>query len=577
MRVSIVILATLAGHSVASPCKPKWVVSKSKSWMSASTRLDKVLAELPTIYADGGTVPPNATATATGTVAGDEGDLSAASAGVTRNRHVSSTPGAAAASSGTPSAGADRSADASGATLTVTTTTTTITVTPTATNVAEADEASTKTDKASTEAENPKDPKMHRRGCPHRKVDPQKHVHPQVTYRTVTEVIPPATTPVVVVYKHVPCTKNNKINRRSFEGSEEEQKNLDMLSILAKSKMGEATNMRDLYDRNMEAFQAKQKALNNEKNDLKKQNSQAKSLMKEARSWDKKLHKAVREYNLKQQKWEEEMEKIEQKRIKQEKEAKKKKMKEKEKEKEKKEKKEGKEKRDESSHDLSKEEKKNEKREPYFLSKEQYEDKMYEIVRERLRKKLAKQVKEHGAAVLVFTKQDKVLKCDKPNGCKGIESIESQQGLLDFKVQKEDEETKEGEKKETKQEDTKQEKTEKAKEAELEEDEHEDKDKDEDKDEEVKLLADGDEHEQYTRISTLYMQYRRLLAEGIQKKLDPILKDDKYAGDEIKGEHEEGDEREQLRRLTNLYLDFRYMLLPKFKKQLDPILHEGNL
>jgi hypothetical protein len=73
------------------------------------------------------------------------------------------------------------------------------------------------------------------------------------------------------------------------------------------------------------------------------------------------------------------------------------------------------------------------------------------------------------------------------------------------------------------------------------------------------------------------MQYRKLLAEGIQKKLDPVLKNDKYAGNEIEGEHEKGDEKEQLRRLTNLYLDFRYMLVPKFKKQLDPILHEGNL
>jgi hypothetical protein len=559
MRVSLVILAALAGHSVAVPCKPKWVISASKSWMSASTRLDKVLAELPTIYADGGTVPPNAIATAAETVVGDDGDLSAASAGVARNRRVSSTPDAAATSSVTPSAGANRNADASDPTSTVTTTTTTITVTPSATGVAaasaaaaEADEASNKADQASAKTENPKDPKMHRRGCPHRQV-----VSP-VTYRTVTEVIPPASTPVVVVYKHVPCTKNNKMHRRSFEGSKEEQKDLDMLSILAESKMGEATNMKELHDKNMEEFEAKQEALKEEKNVLKQQNSQAKILMKEARDWEKKFHKAVREYNLKQQNWEEEMEKNERKRIKQEEKAKKGK----------------KEKRDGPSYDLSEDEKKNEKREPNSLSKEQYEDIIYEKIRERLKKNLAKHsVKEHDRHVYVITKQYKVLKCDKPHGCKGKESSEAQQGVLDSKVKKEDEETK-GE--ETKQEedcekekDAEQEKTKKVKEAEIEEEEVED--------EGVKLLADGDEHEQYVRLSTLYMQYRKLLAEGIQKKFDPVLKNDQYAGDEIEGEHEKGDEKEQLRRLTNLYLDFRYMLLPKFTKQLDPILHEGNL
>lgn len=538
MRVSLVILATLAGHSVAVPCKPKWVVSKSKSWMSASTRLDKVLAELPTIYADGGTVPPNATAIATGTVAGDEGDLSATTAGVARNRRVSSTPNAAAAtaSSGTPSAGADRSADGSDPTSTATTTTTTITVTPSASAAAEADEASTKADKVSTEEETLKDHKMHRRGCPHRKVCPHRQALPPVTYRTVTEDIPPASTPVVVVYKHVPCTKNNKMHRRSFEGSKEEQKDLDMLSMLAESKMGEAINMQELYDKGMEAFKAKETALGDEKKALKKQSSEAKSLMKEARDWDKKLHKAVREYNLKQQKWEEDMEKKEKK----EKEAKKK---EEEKKKKKKEEKGEKEKRDGSS---------------FVLSKEQYEDKIYEKIGESLKKSLAKNAKEHDRHVYVITKKYKVLKCDSAHGCKGEESSEAQQGVLDLKAKKEDEEIKGEEKKETKQEgDAEEEKTEKV--------------------EEVELLADGDEHEQYVRLSTLYMQYRKLLVEGIQKKLDPVLKNDKYAGDEIEGEHENGDEKEQLRRLTNLYLDFRYMLVPKFKKQLDPILHEGNL
>ncbi|KAH6968477.1 hypothetical protein DER45DRAFT_12781 [Fusarium avenaceum] len=553
MRVSLVILATLAGHSVAVPCKPKWVVSKSKSWMSASTRLDKVLAELPTIYADGGTVPPNSTAIATETVAGDEGDLSATTAGVARNRRVSSTPNAAAAtaSSGTPSAGADRSADGSDPTSTATTTTTTITVTPSASAAAEADEASTKAGKVSTEEETSKDHKMHRRGCPHRKVCPHRQALPPVTYRTVTEVIPPASTPVVVVYKHVPCTKNNKMHRRSFEGSKEEQKDLDMLSMLAESKMGEAINMQELYDKGMEAFKAKEKALGDEKKALgdekkalKKQSSEAKSLMKEARDWDKKLHKAVREYNLKQEKWEEDMEK--------------------------KEKEEEKEKRDGSSFVLSKDEKTNKKREPYFLSKEQYEDKIYEKIGERLKKSLAKNAKEHDRHVYVITKKYKVLKCDSPHGCKGEESSEAQQGVLDLKAKKEDEEIKGEEKKKTKQEgDAEEEKTEKVEEVELEEEEGEE--------EEVELLADGDEHEQYVRLSTLYMQYRKLLAEGIQKKLDPVLKNDKYAGDEIEGEYEKGDEKEQLRRLTNLYLDFRYMLVSKFKKQLDPILHDGNL
>jgi hypothetical protein len=109
------------------------------------------------------------------------------------------------------------------------------------------------------------------------------------------------------------------------------------------------------------------------------------------------------------------------------------------------------------------------------------------------------------------------------------------------------------------------------------EEERQKEDKEEETDSKSPLLADGDETKQYERISALYMQYRGMLVEPIQRDLDPILKNSKYEEDkEMAAQYREGNETEQRKRLTGLYMDYRYMLVPKWQEQLDPILYADN-
>ncbi|KAF5529550.1 hypothetical protein FMEXI_14079 [Fusarium mexicanum] len=91
------------------------------------------------------------------------------------------------------------------------------------------------------------------------------------------------------------------------------------------------------------------------------------------------------------------------------------------------------------------------------------------------------------------------------------------------------------------------------------------------------LLADGDEAEQLKRLQQLYMQWRGMLVEAIRKDLDPILKNDKFPEDtQMASQHMKGDEKEQRKRLSLMYMNYRHMLLDKFTELLDPILHAKN-
>ena len=68
MRLDLTLLVGFAGPLAAVPILDSYV-SFRKSWASASTRLNNVIAEMSTIYPDKGTVPPWPAASTTGTVA----------------------------------------------------------------------------------------------------------------------------------------------------------------------------------------------------------------------------------------------------------------------------------------------------------------------------------------------------------------------------------------------------------------------------------------------------------------------------------------------------------------------------
>ncbi|KAM0344707.1 hypothetical protein ACHAPU_007302 [Fusarium lateritium] len=614
MRASLVILAALTGHSAAIPCRPHWVVKASLSWESASTRLDKLLSQIPTVYLGGDTVPPNATiaeTTITTTIT-----TFPVSVPVTTSADEDNAVTTASAK-----AGGNTSASGPVSTGGTTTTTTTITVTPSTTDTATASAAATSTeaDEASEEVAETEDAKVHRRTvyktlayktpaypkrrqltsyttttlpCATRTPEPEglKTTTPwvcpyaarperrQLTSYTTTTLPCPARTPeseglktvtpwvcpyaarpappaVVYTTIYTPVAhaalasaaasahdahteadkaKDPKMHRRDFEGSEEEAKDLEILATLAQSKMSEATRMREVFDKDLKEYVADRDEINAERISLKKEHTKARYKMMDAREWEKKFNKAAKEYDAKQKKWEKEtakktaLEKLEKQMVR---------------------------------GSTRKNGKRSEPKRSELdlktsdLVKEEYEDGLYAGIGDKLLNGFG-DTKKPGGYRYLLTKQCNGSRCPKGKNMTGAE-----QGEVFYKVEEVAPKTEEeeGEKEKAEQ-----------KKVELKKETHQGGEEDQ-------LLANGDEHGQYVRLSTLYMQYRSMLAEAIQKQLDPVLKDEKYAAAEAMEEHEKGNEEEQRKRLSILYMDFRYMLLPKFKKQLDPILYDAKV
>ncbi|KAF4989884.1 hypothetical protein FGRMN_8834 [Fusarium graminum] len=606
MRARLVILAALVGSSAAIPCRPAWVVKASLSWMSASTRLDKLLSQIPTVYLGGGTVPPNATmAETTITTTITTVPIPApVTTTVNEDNATTTTSARAGGNSNTPSPTS---------TGMITTTTTTITVTPSASGTSDtsAAAASAESDETSEEVAKTEDTKVYRRAtigtivyperrqlthyttttlpCPAMTPKPgdlktittrmcghaAHRIHhvpsappaplippvppgppapppPVIVHTTTTFPAPPA--PPVVVYTAINAysaratlasthddraeadkTKGPRMLRRDFEGSEEEAKDLEILATLAQSKMGEAVRMRELFDQDLKEYLTDKKEIDAERISLKKEHTKARYKMIDAREWERKFNKAVKEYGAKQKKWKKETAKKTAQ------------------EKEKKQEKQGATKKNEKRGEL-----KTSKLDPEIsvdLSEEEYEDGLYAGIGEQLLNS-PDDTKGHDGYRYVLTKQCNGSKC-----LSGKNSTAAEQGEALFKAEEVTTKIKDEERKK---------KMPGQKKAESKEDSHQEEGEDE-------LLAGGDEHGQYVRLSTLYMQYRSMLVEAIQKQLDPVLKDEKYATAETMEEHEKGNEEQQRRRLSNLYMDFRYMLLPKFKKQLDPVLYDARL
>ncbi|KAG5789056.1 hypothetical protein H9Q69_011886 [Fusarium xylarioides] len=592
MRLDLILLVGFAGPLAAVPILDSHI-SFRKSWASASTRLNSVIAEMPTIYPGKGTAPPGAAASTTGTIAvpgacscdtcscDDKAPAtSTASAGLVTSGSTSAPPAAVVTetstltTSATPSSGevesGSTSASAASSTVNLRATTTTTTV--------------TMTRPASTAAA---DPAFTTKGSHHH----QAHTSDGEAHRSGHGW--------VSLDRDLGSTQKSKLLRRH-----KDEKDKD---LLLKDKEKEVRYLEKQSERLWKAAHGWGKVLEQYAADFKKtshlanrpkvmeKGKEAKEVIEEkrlalnhiksvsdrahryARIQEKWLLTAKKELEIAQ--WEKAAREVQglsheeilgkedfgkhasshnpEKRSeakdagehikhnqKQEKKQEKKKKEEEDKTAKQK---------DEKFHD--KEDKKTDATKGETTKKsleEKYEDGLYGNIGEQIKDKLEDdKSKGHPSLIekgekpaFLITKEYRVYKCEGKEGCK------EDFGSLEVKAEDEGagQEKEEGEEKDWY-----------------------------DEEGDPPMLANGDEAEQLKRLQQLYMQWRGMLVEAIRKDLDPILKNDEFPEDtQTAAQHMEGDEKNQRKRLTHIYMSYRYMLLDKFTKLLDPILHTKN-
>ncbi|KAF5260918.1 hypothetical protein BFJ63_vAg10271 [Fusarium oxysporum f. sp. narcissi] len=590
MRLDLILLVGFAGPSAAVP-HLKSHISFRRSWASASTRLDSVLAELHTIYPGKGTVPPGAVASTTGTFVvpgacscdNEAPATSAASAGVVTSGSISTPPAVVTATStlttsATPSPGevesgsASVSAASSAVNPRATTTTTTITTTRPASTAAA-------------------DPAFTTKGSHHHQADTSDGG----AHRSEHDLDS--------LDRELSTTKKSKLLRRHKGG-----KHKDLLLI---DKEREVRYLKRQSERLWKAAHSWEKVLQQNITDVRRATNKLRRGQKQTGRYQaqkdleekklvlqrvKSVSDRAHRYARIQEKWlrdaEKELEKARWEKAAREvqglsheeilrkedfgkhasshnprKRSEPKDAREHNKQKQEKEDKTAKHK-DEKNHD--KEEKKTDVAKEEATEKsdhEKYEDVLYRKIGQQIEEKLGDKSKGHHSPiekgekpVYVITQQYKVYKCDDKKGCKedfgSEEEVKEVEGKQQAKDEDEDAEKKEG----------KENKVEKEEEKDLYDEEGD-----------PPLLADGDEAGQLQRLQQLYMQWRGMLVEPIRKDLDPILKNDQFPEDtEMAAQHQEGNEKEQRKRLSHIYMSYRSMLIEKFTKLLDPILHDKN-
>ncbi|KAI1032408.1 hypothetical protein LB505_005137 [Fusarium chuoi] len=626
MRLDLILLVGFAGPSAAVPIVDSYI-SFRKSWASASTRLNSVIAEMPTVYPGKGTVPPGAAASTTGTVAAPDAcscdtcscgnkapATSTASAGLVTSGSTPAPPAVVTTTStlttfATPSSGEVESgstsvpAASSTVNLRATTTTTTVTMARPASTAA-ADPAFTtkgshhhQVHTSDDEAQRPRhdwDSLGHENNSTKKSNLLRRHKDEKDKDLLLKD-------------KEMEVRYLEKQSKRLWKAAHDWGKVLEQYasdfqktSDLANchmvteegAKAGEAIGekrivlkrIKSVSDRAHGYARIQEKWLLDAKKELaqwKKAAREVQGLSHEEilRKEDFGKHasshnpgkrseaKDAGEHNKQKQKQEEEKQKQKQEKEKQEKDKHK----------------------DEKCHD--KEEKKTDATKEKTTEKsdhEKYEDALYGKIGEQIKDKLGKdKSKGHHSPIekgekpaFVITKEFKVYKCDDEKGCK--EDFGSLEELVKDEdtgkeQKKEKEEGKDTEKKKEKEEGKD---TEKKKEKEKGEDNKVEKEEEKDWYEEEgdpPMLADGDEAGQLKRLQELYMQWRGMLVEAIRKDLDPILKNAEFPEDtQMAAQHMEGDEKVQRKRLSHIYMSYRYMLIEKYTKLLDPILHVKN-
>ncbi|KAF5582349.1 hypothetical protein FPCIR_9612 [Fusarium pseudocircinatum] len=599
MRLDLTLLVGFAGPLAAVPILDSYV-SFRKSWASASTRLNSVIAEMPTIYPGEGTVPSGAAASTTGANAmpsaypcddcscGNEAPAtSTASAGLVTSGSTSAPPAvvtststlttSVAPSSGEVESGSSTFVSASSSTvnLRATTTTTTVTMTRPASSAA-ADPAFTTKGSHHHQAHNSdgeahrsdhgwdspnrdfgsaKESKLLRRHKDEKDKDlllKEKEMEVRYLEEKSERLWKAAHCWGRLLEHHAAIFKNtcHKANPQEITKTGEsvkeiiEEKRLVLNQIKSMSDRAHRyarIQIKWLLDAKKELEIAQWEKAAREVQGLSHEDILRKEdFGKHASSHNPKKRSEAKdagEHNKQKQKQEKKNET--------------------EKEKEKEKEKEGKaaKHKDEKSHD--KEDKKTDATKEETTEKsslEQYEDTLYGNVGDQIKEKLGNDKnKDHHSIIekgekpaFVITKEYKVYKCNGENGCKeDFGSLEVQ--AKDAKKEK-DAEKEEGEGKDW---------------YDLEGD--------------PPMLADGDAAEQLKRLQQLYMQWRGMLVEAIRKDLDPILKNEEFPEDtKMAAQHLKGNEKDQRKRLTHIYMSYRYMLLDKYTKLLDPILHADN-
>ena len=544
MHLSLVLLAALAGHATATPCPP-WMGRVASSWSEAASRLSSVVAEIPTMYPGGRTAPPNRAAAGTSTKKGKR--LVATSPATVDADKVSTTEAAPSSTSSASPASVSSTED-----VLVTQITTTITVTPTAVastsaTTSTSTTASSSTTAASTDETADDDSNLERRDEDDensgKRIDGEEDLQrsSKEAALELEEAYDLQHTFETAILKWAEAQKEHERQRKVLKKIEAEVKRrvntaLDMVK-----------KIKDKQDSTM----------SKEKEQAKTEEAKSKNIIKRNEgdsggSWDDIDGRGCGRKTKRQQSsrgsWENGYgcgRKT----------------------------KRGGSRDDIDGHGCGRKTKRGiwdypsrNKKDIRGAKHVQEEDELYESIGKQLEKGLAKKEKKDRPIYLI-TESMKVYKCSRPNGCDLYD-------FQNFDVEADDRHHFKQVGKET-QTDKEERLSEKGVKEEKQDEQKSEPDPEAEAD--SSMLANGDEKQQYERISALYMQYRSMLVKSIQKDLDPILKNTKYKEDkEMAAQYHKGNEREQRKRLTRLYMDYRYMLVSKWQQALDPTLHDGS-
>ncbi|RBQ65095.1 hypothetical protein FVER14953_02806 [Fusarium verticillioides] len=586
MRLDLTLLVGLAGPLAAVPILDSYV-SFRKSWASASTRLNSVIAEMSTIYPGEGTVPSGAAASTTGTDAACPCDneapaTSTASAGLVTSGLTSAPPAVVTAtstlttsvapSSGEVGSGSTTvSASSSTVNLRATTTTTTVTMTRPASSAA-ADPAFTTKGSHHHQAHN-SDGEAHR--SDHGWDSPNRDFGSAKESKLLRRHKDEKDKDLLLKEKEMEVQYLEKKSERLWKAAHGWGKLLVQYAAIFKNTCDKA-NPQEITKTGKsvkEIVEEKRLVLNQIK-------SVSDRAHRYARIQEKWLLDAKKELEIAQ--WEKAAREVQgmsheeilrkedfgkhasshnPKKRSEAKDAgehnKQKQEKKNEKEKEKEKEKEGKAAKHKDEKSYGKEDKKTDATKEEATEKfslEQYEDTLYGNVGDQIKEKLGNdKSKDHHSVIekgekpaFVITKEYKVYKCNGENGCK--------EDFGSLEVQAKDAKKEKG--------------------AEKEKGQGEDW---YDLEGDPPMLADGDAAEQLKRLQQLYMQWRGMLVEAIRKDLDPILKNEEFPEDnKMAAQHMKGNEKDQRKRLSDIYMSYRYMLLEKYRKLLDPILHADH-
>ncbi|KAI1056051.1 hypothetical protein LB507_002576 [Fusarium sp. FIESC RH6] len=537
MHPSLVLLAALAGRATATPCPP-WMPRVASSWSVAASRLSSVVAEIPTMYPGGRTAPPNRDAAATSTKKGKR--LIATSPATVDADKVSTTEAAPSSTSSASPASVSSTED-----VLVTQITTTITVTPTvvastSATTSTSTTASSSATAASTDETADDDSNLERRDEDDensgKRVDGEEDLQrsSKEAALELEEAYDLQHTFETAVVKWAEAQKEHERQRKVLKKIEAEVKRR------VNTALDLVKEIKDKQDSTMSKEKEQAKTEEAKPKNIIKRNEgdggacgrKTKRQQSSRGSWENGYGCGRKTKRGGGPPWDEI-----------------------------------------DGRGCGRKTKRGIQEYPSGNKKDirgakhvQEEDELYESIGKQLEKDLAKKEKKDRPIYLI-TESMKVYKCSRPNGCDLYD-------FQNFDVEANDRHHFKQVGKETQ---TDKEEGPSEKEAKEEKQDEQKSEPDPEAEADSSMLANGDEKQQYERISALYMQYRNMLVKPIQKDLDPILKNNKHKEDkEMAAQYHKGNEPEQRKRLTRLYMDYRYMLMPKWQKALDPILHDGS-